>query len=77
MKYKLLKNIRKYGQVFKAGETIEVSSEDIKAMIEAGLIEGKTKTSNDHGSTHKKKKKTTKKLEENGDIDSSNNNGKR
>ena len=77
MKYKLLKNIRKYGQVLKAGETIEVSSEDIKSMIDAGLIEGKTKTSQDPVRTDKKKKKTTKKLEENGGTSSSNNNGKR
>ena len=66
MEYTLLKNLRKNGEIYQAGETIFIKDKDIKAMIDAGIIEIK-----------KKKKKTTKKLEENGDIDSSNNNGKR
>tara|TARA_R110002020_G_scaffold470398_1_gene696259 strand:- start:3408 stop:3629 length:222 start_codon:yes stop_codon:yes gene_type:complete len=73
MKYKLLKNLRKNGQVYKAGSEIEISKQDLDQLIERNYI----KIDRSVKKIDKKKKKTTKKLEENGDIDSSNNNGKR
>ena len=61
MEYTLLKNLRKNGEIYQAGETILIKDKDIKAMIDAGIIEIK-----------KKKKKITKKIEENGDNSSTN-----
>lgn len=61
MEYILLKNLRKNGEIYQAGETISLDDKDVDRMIEDGMIEMK-----------KKKKKTTKKLEEDGSNSDSN-----
>ena len=73
MKYTLLKNLRRNGEVYAAGSEIEVSIQDLDQLIEANYIKYGLQTDGSVKKIDKKKKKNNKKIEENGDIDSANN----